>query len=260
VRWLKCAAAIVPDAVPQVLAQSDSEHLFVMAYLDPIDHPVWKDELIAGRVDPRFAASLGEVLAAIHSATAGNQEIAEQFRTEPLFHALRIEPFLLYVADHDPELAPRLRQIAAELGDANTALVHGDVSPKNILVGPSGPVLLDAECAVFGDPAFDLAFCLTHLLLKAVLLADRRAPLLAAARAWAGPYLQAVDWEDPQAVSRRTASLVAALLLARVDGKSPVPYLDEANRDTVRRAARAALSERELRLKSLFAAWQDHTV
>ena len=50
-------------------------------------------------------------------------------------------------------------------GDA-AALVHGDVSPKNILVGPAGPVFLDAECAWYGDPAFDLAFCLNHLLLK----------------------------------------------------------------------------------------------
>ncbi|MGN6498164.1 MAG: phosphotransferase [Tsuneonella sp.] len=259
VRWLECAAAIVHQAVPQVLAQSPAEHLFVMNYLDPAAHPVWKDELIAGRIDPRFAASLGEVLAAIHSATAGDSAIAKRFQTEPLFYALRIEPFLLYVADRDPELAPRLRKIASDLGAARIALVHGDVSPKNILVGPKGPVLLDAECAVFGDPAFDLAFCLTHILLKAVWLADRRAALMAAARALAGTYLQAVSWEDPQGLNRRAASLIAALLLARVDGKSPAPYLEGANRDTVRRGARMALAKGELTLKSLFADWPDLT-
>src|SRR3546814_5894121 len=85
-----------------------------------------------------------------------------------MFRALRVDPFLLYVARHDSELAPALTALADDLASRKSALVHGDVSPKNILVSASGPVFLDAECAVYGDPAFDLAFCTTHLLLKSV--------------------------------------------------------------------------------------------
>src|SRR3546814_3049456 len=84
-----------------------------------------------------------------------------------MFRALRVDPFLLHVADRDAELAPVLRALADDLSARKIALVHGDVSPKNILVAADGPVFLDAECAVYGDPAFDLAFCTTHLLLKA---------------------------------------------------------------------------------------------
>src|SRR3546814_15874158 len=91
-----------------------------------------------------------------------------------MFRALRVDPFLLHVADRDAELAPVLRALADDLSARKIALVHGDVSPKNILVAADGPVFLDAECAVYGDPAFDLAFCTTHLLLKAVWLADAR--------------------------------------------------------------------------------------
>jgi aminoglycoside phosphotransferase (APT) family kinase protein len=259
VGWLRHVSLIAPDAVPRVLAHSPADHLFVMAYLDPADHPVWRNELIAGRIDTDFAAALGRVLAAIHSATASNSTVARQFHTEALFHALRIDPFLLYVAERDPEVGPRIRQIAEELSGRKTALVHGDVSPKNILVGPSGPVLLDAECAVFGDPAFDLAFCLTHLLIKAVWLSDREADLMRSARALADAYLAKADWEDAANLEGRAASLAAALLLARVDGKSPAAYLGEAERNRVRRGARAALAPRRIDLDLLFTLWPDRT-
>ena len=120
------------------------------------------------------------------------------------------------------------------------ALVHGDVSPKNILVGPQGPVFLDAECAWWGDPAFDLAFCLNHLLLKCLWTppAARRASSHAF-DALATRYSQA--WIGSRATNskRRTAALLPGLLLARVDGKSPVEYItDDAQRDAVRRVAR----------------------
>src|SRR3546814_8703169 len=86
--------------------------------------------------------------------------------TDSIFHAIRLEPYLLATARAHPDRAAALESVAAETAATKRALVHGDVSPKNILVGPAGPVLLDAECAWYGDPAFDLAFCLNHLLLK----------------------------------------------------------------------------------------------
>ena len=99
------------------------------------------------------------------------------------------------------------------------------MSPKNILCGPTSPVFLDAECAWYGDPAFDLAFCLNHLLLKAVHQPAQSAALLAAFDSMAGAYLAQVNWEPSASLQARAAGLLPALLLARVDGKSPVEYL-----------------------------------
>jgi enolase len=116
-------------------------------------------------------------------------------------------------------------------------LVHGDVSPKNVLVGGAQPVLLDAECAWFGDPAFDLAFCLNHFLLK---LAHRPAgsmALLACFERFLSAYLPHVHWERVDAIQDRTAALLPGLALARVDGKSPVEYLSEPRRHVVREAS-----------------------
>jgi aminoglycoside phosphotransferase (APT) family kinase protein len=130
--------------------------------------------------------------------------------------------------------------------------VHGDVSPKNILIGPEGPVFLDAECAWYGDPAFDLAFCLNHLLLKCLWNPGAKDALRACFDALAEAYLAGVTFEPRLALEGRAASLLPALLLARVDGKSPVEYLtDDAQKDTVRRVARRLLADPPERLAAV---------
>jgi len=257
VRWLKLARAVDPRLAPEVLAEDQAAHLFVMRYLDPAAHPVWKTALAEGRAEAGFGAAVGRDLARIHAATAHRPQVAAQFRTDELFMALRIDPFLLHVAARDADAAPRLLALAGDLRTRKTALVHGDISPKNILMGPDGPVFLDAECAVYGDPAFDLAFCLTHLLLKTVWLRDQAAGLMTAFEGLWGAYRPGVDWEPAQEVSCRAASLTAALLLARIDGKSPAPYIEsEADKALVRGRARALLAEADLDLDRLALAWR----
>ena len=138
---------------------------FAMEYLP---HPVWKAQLREGMADPEFAAKVGRALKAIHEATRGCEKVAARFPTDAIFHTIRIEPYLLATAAKHPDLATALKAIAERTAGTHECLVHGDISPKNILAGPQGPVFLDAECAWYGDPAFDAAFCLNPLLLKAV--------------------------------------------------------------------------------------------
>jgi aminoglycoside phosphotransferase (APT) family kinase protein len=134
--------------------------------------------------------------------------------------------------------------------------VHGDVSPKNILCGPDGPVFLDAECAWWGDPAFDLAFCLNHLLLKCLWVPSARAGLMACFDAMATTYLRHVTWEAAATLEARAAQLLPGLLLARVDGKSPVEYITtETARDTVRSVASFLLLNPPDRLADVALAW-----
>jgi thiamine kinase-like enzyme len=137
------------------------------------------------------------------------------------------------------------------------ALVHGDVSPKNILAGPAGPVFLDAECAVYGDPAFDLAFCLNHLLLKCLWRPQWQSRYLNCFTALSESYLEGVAWEPRDAMESRTAALLPGLFLARVDGKSPAEYLtDPADRDRVRRAAKPLIEKAPTRLARIAEAWR----
>jgi len=257
VRWLRLARSIEPRLAPEVLAEVPEAHVFMMAWLDPATHPVWKDEMAAGRVDPAFAAGVGRDIALIHARTAHSPDIAAAFDTYDFFFALRVSPFLLFTAERHPGVAPRLRALADDLGRRRTALMHGDVSPKNILVGPEGPVFLDAETTAYGDPAFDLAFCLTHLMLKTVWLRPHRHAAMACFEALRGAYAAGLTWEPPEGLSARAAALACALLLARVDGKSPAPYLtDPADKDFVRREAKALLAVADLDLDSLSDRWR----
>jgi aminoglycoside phosphotransferase (APT) family kinase protein len=249
--WFRIAGSAAPGAAPKALAQD--EGAFVMEYLEPSRHPVWKDLLRQGHADAAFAARVGRTLAAIHVATAGRDEVARLFPTDDIFYAIRLEPYLVATAAKHPDLKDILLRLVQTTGKTRVCLVHGDVSPKNILAGPRGPVFLDAECAWYGDPAFDLAFCLNHLLLKCLWVPQAKGALLQSFSALSRAYLDAVAFEGVEA---RSASLLPALLLARVDGKSPVEYLLEpSQKEHVRRFARPFLKEFPSRLSDIGAAW-----
>jgi aminoglycoside phosphotransferase (APT) family kinase protein len=258
VEWLLEAGRIVPGAVPHVLAHDASIGAFAMDFLRPEDHPVWKAELRAGRADPAFAAAVGQAIAAIHRATAYSAELAARFDTDTIFHSIRLEPYLEATAEAHLDLAPQLMSLSRETLATKIALVHGDVSPKNILVGPKGPVFLDAECAWYGDPAFDLAFCLNQLLLKCLWVPASRDAYLASFDALAGAYLDAVDWEPRDKVEARVARLLPGLFLARVDGKSPAEYITtDEDRDRVRRVARPLIAIPPISLAAVRDAWKE---
>ncbi len=255
-RWFAAARRWLPDAAPEPLALDVERRLLAMEFLEPTDHPLWKGELLAGRVDPVFAGVVGDRLGVIHAASSKEPALAAEFATDAGFFALRLEAYLLATAERRPEVAAGIRALAARTAGTHLALVHGDVSPKNILVGPKGPVFLDAETAWWGDPAFDLAFCLNHLLLKRLPVIGRDAELNASFTALAGAYLAHVDWEPPAELEARAASLLPALMLARVDGKSPAEYITrDLQKDQVRAAAVPLVQHPARTLEAVRAAW-----
>ena len=241
VLWLRVAGAIVPDAVPAILGEDRVGGAFAMAYLPPDRYPAWKEQLRDGTIDVAAATAVGDVLGRIHAATADDPVIAAQFATDAIFEAIRIEPYLTATARSHPRLAPQLTAIAGATRTHKRVLVHGDFSPKNILQGPRGPVILDAECAWFGDPAFDVAFVLNHLLLKGAWRPQWRARYVDLFRALVNAYKARVHWEPAATLAARIAALLPGLMLARVDGKSPAEYLSRTTKEEVRRFATALI-------------------
>jgi aminoglycoside phosphotransferase (APT) family kinase protein len=256
-RWLCFAAQHQPQAVPRPLAHDEKAGLIAMSFLDPKKHVLWKSQLLSGNVDPDVATNVGGVLAQLHDASVHRPDLAEEFASLENFRALRIEPYLLATGARHPDLVARLCALADLTSTTAMALVHGDVSPKNILIGPQGPVFIDAECAWYGDPAFDLAFCLNHLLLKSLVKPDCVAVLLHSFSQLAESYLGRVKFEPRPAIERRVAQLLPALMLARVDGKSPVEYLvgKAVQQDLVRRVARSLLHSPVDCLAAVAEAW-----
>ena len=247
--WMDVVSRVLPNAVPPLVHVDETGSAIVMHYLDPARFPLWKAQLAEGEIDCAFAAAVGRAIGVIHRETAGKASVAARFRSDEIFHSIRLEPYLLAPAARHRSVARQLKALARRTAQTQKALVHGDVSPKNILKGPHGPVFLDAECAWYGDPAFDLAFCLNHLLLKGVWKRQWLESCLDAFNALYGAYLPLVTFEHPDDLEARAASLLAGLLLGRIDGKSPVEYITEpSDKNRVRGIALALLVDPPERL------------
>ncbi|MGE4561480.1 MAG: aminoglycoside phosphotransferase family protein [Rhodospirillales bacterium] len=256
VAWFQTVARIAPNSVPEILFHDPQAGLFVMPYLPPKQYPSWKSELRHGRCDTTVARSVGEIMARIHLATTADDTIASRFATDHIFHAIRLEPYLQATADVHPDLRSPLMELVTKTAVHRRALVHGDISPKNILVGPEGPVLLDAECAWYGDPAFDLAFCLNHFLLKCLWVPDAVNGFLACFDAMHAGYSSVHEDFASDYISGRAARLLPGLMLGQVDGKSPVEYLTKFSaKERVRRASKALLIKPPESLADVRDAW-----
>ena len=243
--WLNFAADVIPGCAPRVLAIDDETFAMALEYFDPGSHRNWKSELMAGRASSDDARAVGRALGKIQSHSTRVAGMAARFDNQELFESLRIEPYLRRTAAALPGVRGVIEGIIEGLEHTRLALVHGDLSPKNVLIGgeeaaPSA-VILDAECATWGDPVFDAAFCLSHLALKELHFAKDAASYRAAARAFELAYLSEVTWEDAASAGQRINLIVSALLLARVVGASPVEYLDDVEQERVVALATRAL-------------------
>jgi len=228
-RWLSQLAP--PYTIPALVHEDYNDHLLVMdAVAQP--HANWKTLLLEGQVDTNHIEQFGRLLGAIHRhAYERLQEVAPAFEDTSFFESLRLEPYYSYTAGQVPSAADFLYDLIEQTHQQRLTLVHGDYSPKNILVYQGRLILLDHEVIHWGDPAFDLGFSLTHLLSKAHHLPQHRAAFAAAAGQYWQVYVQTlgnVAWSET--LEPRAARHTLACLLARVAGRSPLEYLDSTER------------------------------
>ena len=194
----------------------------------------WKNALLAGEFSTVHAGLAGRILGEIHRRTAGDQVLRKQFDTTQIFHQIRMEPYLLTTGKRHPALRSLFDAEALRIESTREALVHGDFSPKNILIRGDRMVLLDCEVAWYGDPVFDVAFFLNHLFLKSLHYAPRRCGGDGMVDAFWHAYAKERSAAEAQALEKRMVPLLLMLLLARVDGKSPVEYLSAPKQNFIR--------------------------
>jgi len=230
-----------PDAVPRVLFVDRENYAFAMSQA-PEGARVWKEQLLAGEIDPALGAHAGRFLGRMHQCTADNRDRFSSFDDVTIYDQLRIDPFYRRIQERRPEVAAAVKPILQDMLYRKEALCHGDYTPKNMLVHQTGFTLVDYETAHWGDPTMDLGLCLAHLVLKAVRRPNDAAALFDLIRAFLKAYASEATLRPADELERRGAAHLGVLLLARIDGTSPVDYLPEdEKRDRVRRLGRAIL-------------------
>lgn len=255
-------------SVPRVLFEDRANYLFGMEAVD-VGHVVWKGELLDGTADPQIAATSGRILSALHRESAGSDDLRRLFGDREVFDQLRLDPFYRYVAARHDDLRPHLERVIDETMACSDCLVHADFSPKNLLIvrrpdGRPQVALVDYETGHYGDPAFDLGFFLSHLLLKTVRFAERQQEYLALSQTFWREYVAGLGAVRSHAgfgegeLDRRAIGHLAGCLLARIDGKSTIDYLPEASQqDEVRQFARGLLTSPPATMIDVFSRFAD---
>ena len=222
------------DLIPEIFFEDRENYLYLMASA-PVDAVTWKQQLLTREVRIETAERLGKLLGDIHQRTHAQQaQIAQQFNNDAFFVQLRVDPYYNTIAERHEDVAADVSHLAGEMLRNKRCLVHGDFSPKNILVHGDDLLLIDFEVAHHGDPVFDLAFFLTHLRLKAFHMPNCRERLYAAIRRFWEAYTDTVNFLSIDTLEPRFVRHWGCILLARLDGKSPVEYLQPEVKTVVR--------------------------
>jgi 5-methylthioribose kinase len=260
-RWL---AGLAPEGtVPRLIFEDKEQHLLAMeAVPEPCD--TWKSLLLSGRIESDHVRQFATLLGTIHGRAAIRaDELAEIFEDTQFFESLRIEPYYTYTAERQPEASVFLRRLIEDTRRNRWTLVHGDFSPKNILLADNRLVLIDHEVIHFGDPGFDLGFGLTHLLSKYHHLSGHRERMLPALCEFWPQYrlsLQQAASEKMlwlQGLESRAVRHTLGCLLARVRGRSPLEYLSEAERHFQTRAVLQLMATPPETVVELIDRWVD---
>jgi hypothetical protein len=254
--YIDYVSRFLPEVVPRLRPGDMHRGYFAMEYLGS-EFTSWKQCMLRGEVLPQHATRAAEVLAAVHAHSARDSELAMRFETTANFTHLRIDPYLLTTGRRHRDLYDLFDGEAKRLASTHECLVHGDFSPKNIMISPARLVMLDCEVAWHGDPAFDVAFLLTHLLLKGLYHAPRQVSVEMMSQVFWHRYVAGIiDVFDPTMLQRRVARLLLMLLLARIDGKSPVEYLEDPRKvEWVRQFTRPRILVEGFKLETILSEW-----
>ena len=245
--------SITPDSVPELIDCDEANFTLTMSRL-PNTCTNWKQDMLEGRIHPEMGEKLGKILAQWHNATAVDAAIKAKFMEGELFEQLRVSPFYRAVAAKNPNLQAVINSLIEEITNEKIALVHGDFSPKNILATPeNSPIVLDFEVAHTGNPVFDLAFVSAHLLCKTIRTqsASEKAAITSTALKFLGSYSQ-TSQTSRISIAKSLPQHVALIALARVEGISPVNYLDEPAQQKLVAITNAALLDSTMTYEQLF--------
>ncbi|MBQ6427068.1 MAG: phosphotransferase [Clostridia bacterium] len=245
---------LMPENAPEVYFYDEENYIYGREAV-PDDCQMWKADLMSGLLDFQVAEKSIRTLVTVHNRCAGDEAVRERFGDKEVFYNLRINPYIEFTVNKYPEWNEDARKVISLLMDSGISLVHGDYSPKNIMVTKGrGISVLDYEVAHYGHPAFDLAFFSNHFILKSIRFPEIRDAYLSMLEYMVGIYMREMTFMDRSEMENATLSVLRFLLIARIDGKSPVEYLvgDDEKQQKARNIVKIMFAENISDWKSLF--------
>lgn len=236
---------VAPDNAPAVLFY-DAENYIFGREAAPAGALMWKQQLLDGLLDFRVAEKTIDTLLAVHDYSSGNPEVAETFADKEIFYQLRISPYIEFIVEKYPQLKEYAAPVIEELMGSSITLIHGDFSPKNVMVDDRKVYILDFEVAHYGHPSFDLAFFSNHFILKAVKNKVWAESFLNMLRHMIGRYLSGVKYMSANELEKSYIRLLSLLMIARVDGKSPAEYITEEDDKELIRSMAFSMQEKNV--------------
>lgn len=247
------SSLVLPGQVPALVFEDKPNFILAMLAV-PEPHDNLKTLLLSPQnTTPEtflnLATQAGHLLGTFHeNAFVKTSRFAKRFEDRKFFEALRIQPYYVSATQKCPRSESFIRHVIAETRQRTITLTHGDYSPKNMLVRSGNLVLLDHEVIHWGDPAFDVAFFLTHLISKARHLPQHQELFFSLADKFVETYITTAPiLNKTKDLQKSTARSLLALMLARVDGRSPVEYLTPDQQSAQREQVVALMLDKETR-------------
>ena len=120
--------------VPRLLFEDRENYLYAMSAA-PADHVVWKHELLSGVARQRRRLRLRHVAGnAACKVVARCRRWRGSSTTGSFSIDLRLDPYYRQIAGVHESLAPDIERLIDSVWSERHCLVHGDFSPKNLLV------------------------------------------------------------------------------------------------------------------------------
>ncbi len=247
---------IEPNSFPKILGHDNENYILAMEWFDNTKFVVWKKKLLKKSVSLKDGKRIGKLLGVIHKSFFNKNKYKELFLNDKTFYDIRIEPYLLYTSKFYPELSDSYRSTVEFLTKKKSTVIHGDFSPKNILLGKNYPIILDAETACWGNPAFDLAFFNNHIILKSIFNKEIFKSYLSLSNYFLKAYFANFSVINNSNFIKKFIILQALLILARVDGKSPVEYFKKTHKSLARNLAKNILLLKTKTLSNFNQEWE----
>ncbi len=256
VKYFHYCKKIEPNSFPKILGYDEKNFILAMEWFDNKKFIVWKKRLLEKSISLKDGKRIGKLLGIIHKFFYKKKKYKKIFLNDNTFYDIRIEPYLVFTSKFYPEFSEYYKTTIDLLKKNKSTVIHGDFSPKNILLGKNYPVILDAETACWGNPAFDLAFLNNHIILKSILNKEIFQNYLKLGKNILETYMANFPIVNNKKFIKNFIILQALLILARVDGKSPVEYFKNKHKNLARNFAKNLLLNNSKNLNNFYQEWE----